>query len=892
MITQTQAIKNFLTDYTISDLASLYTENMEVQVLAAQDNGEPVSGFTNRSWRGYTDGIATWKSIRIPYNASTKPEYTDKQMSWDLSQHAEAVGMTGWDWKHKKSLWVAFDFDSIVNHTSAGLTAEELKTVQDSATSIPWVTVRKSTSGQGLHLYVFLTPTNTDNHTEHSALARSILGKMCAITGYDFNNKVDVCGGNIWVWHRKMKGTDGLTIIKSGSILDDIPLNWKDHVSVIKGRSKIILPKGIKEPSLFEQLTSAYPKIPLDTEHRKLIAYLEEHEYSHYFDQDQHLLVTHTYALKRAHTDLKLKGIFETLSTGKEGKQDQNAFACPLPHPQGAWSIRRFSPGVQEASTWTQDGAGWTTCQYNIEPSLSTAARSLGGMEDEKGNFHFLEAEVAATVAQKIGTEIKIPDYAASRKTTIKQHKDGQRIIVSIKKGDQDDPKSFQGWREEKGCWQRLYYTKTLKSENINTKSYDHLIRHLVSTDGQDQGWVIRSNDEWHSEPLGHIKIAIKALGLEETEAIKAMGQCVSNPWIMVNKPFKPEYPGNREWNRDAVQLRFSPLEGDGPFVHPNWDKLINHIGVGLDLGVEEDGWCRANGIITGGDYLRLWVASLFQNPFKHLPYLFLYSPEQQTGKTSLHEALKLLITSKGYMDVKSALINQSGFNAEMANAIICAADEIDLRQNKNAYNRIKDWITGLEILIHQKGRTPYMIKNTAHFIHTGNDPNECPIQTADSRIVVIRVPVIDPLDMIPKDTFFHLLEKEAASFLATIFSLEIPKCSDRLSIPVIGTEAKEQSAKLNRNELELFIEEVCYYAPGQSVRVSEFWDRFNEWLDPSSVHAWSKIRMNRSLPAKHPKGRLVSDLNQFHIGNISFIKPDTDSTPPYILIKDNLVLE
>ena len=231
-ILRTVAIKNFLDSKTHRDLAELYGFEMEIQVNVAQDNGEAVEGeFKGRKWRGWTDGIQTWKPFRIPLHANTEPEYSDIAINWDLEEHAEGIGMTGWDWANRCSKWVAFDFDAIVGHSDKNarkLSPEEMEKVKKAAFELPWVTVRKSTSGNGLHLYVFLDDVDTANHIEHAALARSILGTMSALTGFDFSTKVDACGGIMWCWHRKMKGTDGLELIKKGGSLPNnlIPKNW------------------------------------------------------------------------------------------------------------------------------------------------------------------------------------------------------------------------------------------------------------------------------------------------------------------------------------------------------------------------------------------------------------------------------------------------------------------------------------------------------------------------------------------------------------------------------------------------------------------------------------------------------------------------------------------
>lgn len=893
MPTASEAIQAFLSAFTHTDLADLYNHGMEVQVNVAQDDGEPISqksGYTGRIWRGYTDGIQTWKPFRIPWNANSSPEYTDSNLNWDLSQHAEGIGMTGWCWEQCVSKWVAFDFDDLTSHNE-GLTASELKEVQEAASNIPWVTVRKSTGGQGLHLYVFLNDIPTANHSEHSALSRAILGKMTAFTGFEFSNKVDICGGNIWVWHRKMKGTNGLQLIKQGETLYDFPINWKDHIPVINGQRRKTIP-GILQSndiSSFERLTTERPRVKLDSEHKRLLEYLEEIDAMWWYDSDRNILVCHTSDLKKAHDELNFRGLFETVATGKE-KHDYNSFLHPEEYPSGAWAVRRFTPGIQEANTWSQDSSGWTRCYLNKEPTLSVAARAFDGIEDERGNYFFNEAEIATAAAQRLGANLNLPAWAGNRQTIIKSHKDGRRIIVEVKREQSDNPSQMAGWKEDKGWWKKIFDARLSQPEATDSQAYDDIIRHLITTSQNDTGWAIKAGNKWQYEPLNHVKIALKAMGLSEVESTKAIGKCVMESWVLVNKPFEDEYPGNREWNKDAVQLQYVPSK-EGPFVHTNWDKLINHCGTGLDEAVRHNGWCQANGVLNGGDYLRLWIASVFQFPQKHLPYLFLYSPEQQTGKTSFHEALKLLITSNGYMDIKAAMLNSSGFNEEMKSAVICAVDEMDLRQNKYAYNRIKDWITSEDILIHPKGKTPYMIKNVTHFIHTGNDPNECPIQTNDSRIIVIRVPPLNPMEMIPESVFKQLLDKEAAAFLGTLFQIEIPPCQDRLNLPVIETEEKDVSMKMTRNSFEVFLDEYCFYSPGYTVRYSELWTQFQNWLDTNEVAAWSKIRMGRCLPLKYPKGRLAADNAQFHVGNLSFTKP-TEERSKYVLRKEMLVKE
>lgn len=889
--TRSEAIKKFLQAKTHSDLADLYSLNMECQVNVAQDGGERTIGeYKGRTWQGWTDGLTTWKPLRIPYNANKNPTYHDKEMRFDISAHAEGIGMTGWDWVNKVSKWVAFDFDAIIGHSdkhAKKLTNEELEEVKNSAMEVDWVTIRKSTSGTGLHLYVFLDDIPTENHNEHAALARAILGKLSALCGFDFVSKVDNCGGNMWVWHRKMRGTDGLKLIRQGSVLDAVPPNWRDHIKVINGTRRKNLSQDIIDSGkedLFEELCGQRPKVKLEEEHRILIKYLKDIDAYWWWDQDHHMLVTHTYYLKKAHEDLNLRGFFETNSPATN-LNEQQCFAYPM--RRGSWVVRRYTPGVAEHESWDQDGQGWTRCYLNKEPDLQTAARAQGGLEDPSGGFIFREAEVAEKAAQLLGVSLDVGVPLRGRETKLKQHKDG-RLVAIVERKEADNAGDMRGWLPKKKEWIRIYRTQIGTPSEPDVGNYDDLVRHLVTETNEDYGWMIRSDNRWRSEPLTHTKVALASLGLNPKEITTILGSSIFKCWRVVNKPFQPEYPGDREWNRNAAQLRYLPSKDKEHLHYPTWKKILNHCGSGLDEAIKHNAWCKANGIITGGEYLKCWVASLFQEPLEPLPYLFMHGP-QNSGKSIFHEALSLLFT-KGYKRADAALVSSSGFNGELEGAIVCVIEETDLRKNKQAYNRIKDWVTGRDLMIHTKGRTPYHVKNSTHYIHCANDHQACPIFTGDTRITMLYVKPLDPIDLIPKKQIIPMLEKEAPDFLAAILDIELPPSNDRLNVPIISTEDKLLAQRLNQTDLERFIEEKCIYAEGKKIKVSSFHDRFIEWLDPNEIDKWSKIKVGRALPPQYPKGRSKRD-GQFYIGNITWAGLDTDEEAEgkYILNGDFL---
>ncbi len=227
------------------DLVDRYHAGCETQVNVIR--GEPVEGRRNT----YTDGEYQYWNLRIPKKADTEPVWRDYEMSWPFDLFAEGIGCTGWDWNKKKSLWVGFDVDSITGHAAGtGITDEELETVKEKAEALPYVEVRKSTGGKGLHFYVHFDGIPTENHTIHSALARCVLSMMSSATGFDFASQVDVCGGNMWIWHRKAnKENGGLSLIKAATQVltaKDLPSNWRD------------------EPPKKKSETSPKPKHPVD----------------------------------------------------------------------------------------------------------------------------------------------------------------------------------------------------------------------------------------------------------------------------------------------------------------------------------------------------------------------------------------------------------------------------------------------------------------------------------------------------------------------------------------------------------------------------------------------------------------------------------------------------
>ncbi len=859
-----------------ADLVDRWSTAMETQVNVVAGDGEPVAGKKS-TW---SNGSDTWYSIRIPKNAATEPTWEDHKIGYPFDLYAEGIGMTGWDWKARRSRHFGYDFDALTGHAQGiGIEEKALERVKEAACALPYVEVRRSTGGGGIHLYVYLDDAGvlTGNHTEHAALARCILGMMSAEVGFDFASAIDACGHVMWIWHRKMTAENhGLEIIKPADRrlgATDLPANWRDHIEVVKGRRTKVRINEVAEDDMdpFEALASSRKIIPLDDSHKAQIEALMRSGYTALWVADHHLLQTHTKALEELLSGpegkaLKLVGVFKTISEGRD-PGTPNCFLFPL--PGGAWRAYRFSPGIAEADTWTQDGQGWTTCYFNRYPDLKTACTLLGGVEREQGGYVFSSPTAAVQAARTLGEELTLPDIG-DRKVTLKAHKDG-RLVVEIER--KRDEKPLEGWDDKKGRYVKIFTVKTdpQDDDELDFNEFDGIIRALETTAIEHAGWVTKKGKEWVRQPATNVKMVLQSLGQSKPDAEAIMGAAVARGWRLVNLPFREEYPGGRQWNLDAAHFRFNPAElaDDEAPCHPHWDLIFDHIGHELTPALRELPWAIDAGIRTGADYLRRWVACAFRDPFQPTPYLFFFGPEN-SGKSIFYESLQLLVT-KGVVKADRALAGRDGFNGELSGAIICAVEEVDLSKCAGAHARIKEWVTGRTISIRKMRHDSFEQPNATHWVQTANSRDNCPIFPGDTRITAVYVSDLLEEQRIAKPKLESLLAQEAPHFLHTLMCLELPPMLDRLRLPVVATASKRDAEESNQTPIEQFIAECCEETPDRHTLLTEFYDRFQQWLPANEKHAWSKIRVGRELPVRHSKR--VGHANQKYVSHVT-LKP------------------
>jgi len=862
MPTVSQAFRRFLASVQNqlpgADLIARYLqygpENLETQVNTCSDDGDPVEG-RRHTW---TDGESTWFSIRIPKNAMLTPEWEDYELHWAPEEHADAIGSTGWDWKKLRSRWVGFDVDDLISHAKGiGVTDEEMARIKEVVQQLPYVEARRSTRGGGLHLYVLFDDEGvpTANHTEHAALARCILGMMTAEVGFDFAAAVDCCGGNMWIWSRRTTVENrGLELIKPATkrlSVTDLPSNWRDHIAVVTRQATKIKLQGVTGDTLspFDELTASRRLVPLDEKHKLAIELLMDTGFSTIWVPDHHLLQTHTKALEKIANDAQSRsklgfvGHFQTNSPGKN-PGEPNCFLFPTLN--GGWRVYRFSLGIAEAETWAQDGAGWTTCYFNRLPDLDTACRAYGGLPTEgKPNYMFPDSESAVKAALALGQKLDIPDDLKGRPVELRVH---NGFLITYLKKSKDDPETIKGWNLKKGQWiqdSKKKLTPDDKSD-LGDNDYDNVVRSLRSLNGEIIGWTYQSTQgDWNETNAGTIKMILQGKGQAKTEAEVIMGKCAVHPWQIMCLPFADEFPGGRRWNRQAPQLKYKPAltEDETQAAHPHWDLILNHVGTELTPALKDSHWAQKYGILTGGQYLLLWIAAAFREPLQRTPYLFLHGNEN-CGKSIFYESIALLVT-KGVVSANKALTTPGDFNGELAGAVFCYVEEIDLSHHKVALPRIKEYVMAETLPIRQMRMDLYHQPNTTHWMHMANFLEYCPIFRGDSRITAIRVPDLLKEQEIPKGQFLELLKKEAPQFLHTIFNVSIPPSPSRLRVPIIETQSKLAAIEHNQTFLEEFIATYCKEEQGARTPLPVFYEAFRKWLPDDSIRAeWTLPRI------------------------------------------------
>jgi len=847
---------------------------------------------------------------RWPYDPAGEPNYSDPPIQYIIKTRMKCIGWTGWDWKNKQSHALGFDFDSIIGHADGVGVSDDVIARLDTI-DVPWLEIIRSTRGAGRHIYInFQEPYPvTVNHTEHAALARSYIPLIAEYTGMDIQANVDVCGGVMWIHHiNATKENQGYALVKPATKIltaEYVPPNWRDNLEVVSGgRAKVRVQGWTADGTAtkgdeLDEMTQAHSQVELDETHLKILEELEGTGHSSLWVHDHHLWQGHTAGLKYVYDDwadrgMSMRGLFDTNSMDSDpGKP--NCFMRPK--PDGAWDVYRFGEGTEECPLWGSYGK-WTHTTYNYPATLRQICCACGGYEgtEEKQGYLFESVKDVEKALKLLGTGLKVPEKATGRELSL--HSGPQnKVIFCIEKKRGDEKTEFpryvktpRGWEiwirdavdtsdqevQEESLWSELDgMMRALKVVGPKTDKFD--------------SWALKDDTAiWTEHPRENVKCFLLAQGHAKPEIV--LGGAVFKAWKLTSDPFMAEYPGGRTWNRDAAQFIYGAAElkdGKLPY-HPTWTRVMNHCGLDLNEYLPDLHWCKDWGITNGGDYLTAWVACMCQTPYGKLPYLFMYGP-QNSGKSSFHEALGLLITKDGVAKADRALTSEQGYNGELAGAVLAVIDEVDIAKAGSAvYNKVKEWVTGITISLHAKYKAVQDVANTLHFVQVSNSRRSLPVLPGDTRITAMNVTPLE--EEIPRDQLHELLKKEAPHFMRTLLDFEIPEATGRLMLPVIETQGKLDAADDNVDELERYIADNCYEIPGACIRFTEFKDKFIASLEVFQQSEWKGQMVRAGISEKHIVGK-SSRQNQIIIGNLSF-DPKTKPGVPFVKNGGNLMRE
>jgi hypothetical protein len=768
------------------DLIGRYGPSMEGQLLVKQGEGEPVGG----SGALYTDGVRCWWSVHIPKDSDTEPWFDDYALTYPLDDYASDFGMSGWDWEHLVSLWVGFDLDDLTH--ACGLTPEQLEEVRAALEALPYVELRRSTQGKGIHVYVHVDHIPCVNHVVHAILAKAILAKISADTGRDFSADVDAFGAILFCWStRASEAKRSYELLKASTqVLTEADLpGWR--ATVLPPRIRTASVSGDEESSdEFDELCSAFPAVTKDAEHTRILEEYVSRGWPLAWVADKRCYRVHTAGLAEVHDALELKGIFKTVSLGND-KTRPNAYA--FLRPNGAFFVMRFQTPTEE-SCWSINNKKKPYIVYNATPDLRTACLSAGGVMG-KGFFTFAHVAQAKEAARTLG--LQLPDLE-DRSVNFTVEKG--LLVVAAEREKKETP---EGWA---ATTRRLSVSFPLPAPNPDDSgaTFDHLVRAIRNNDDgidKDGGYVIRAaNGKWCAVSDGRANITLMGVPMSKTDAQIVQGEIGRRPWYEMNEPFADEFLPDRHWNIRGAKLRFAPTE---PGPTPMWDRVFDHCGLGLDEAVAADKWCQDHGILSGGDYLRWYVARMVRFPKEKLPYLFFVSEGetgQETGKSTWARAVDLLF-ARGSVDAKQALTEK--FNLPLAGAVFCWLEEAALTHD--AYLKIKAWLDSPRMMIRAMRRDGYSIPNYVHMVQSGNKGSNCPFELGDTRVVVVEVLPLDPKDWLDWERDLKIgLETEAPTFLGRLWSIEMPERGvKRLYLPVLATAFKKNLLASARRESE-----------------------------------------------------------------------------------------
>jgi len=831
-----EAIGNFLSNRQADSpfLLHRYNTDLETQIMTS------TSGDKDEETGKYTDSETgeTWGNLRWPYQAGTDPNYTDPSITFSPAARVERVGTTWWDYVNKRSVAVGIDIDSSEGHAETTVTNndDDISQIIRKLEALDYVTVVRSTGGKGIHVYVFFDPANlpvANNHHEHTIVARKTLELIQEDIGYNLKSHVDCVGSVFWVWAKSSPaGHPGFNLLKEGEYLDSGRLASINLPSpTVKGKSDV-----------------DFETVDLEEDHIRIIEAISAEPYYFNMRSDMNLIHTHTCAIRDAIANgLDIAGDFETNSNGDD-PMTANCFLAPI--KGGSFRVIRFGQSQHEPNWEFKNGRNF--CVINDRVSYQEIVSKISS--GKRAGKYEITPEDAKQIAEQLGKPLA--------------HSVPEDVWAVLVDGGVEfhSKQGADGWMKAGKTHKVVITPDQGQTGDLNDRllrKADDAVRFVVQ-DGNPRGWYHRlANGTWLMHK-SYSELSCVVSGVFGEFADKAHQLMIQNPWNMVQIPFEKEYPGDRRWNLNAPQLKVEPAESGGD--HPHFDMILEHVGKDLNPAVLADDWCRRAGIQTGADFLRTWLACLIHYTDQPLPYLFLVGP-QNSGKSVFHECCRFLFTH-GITSANSALT--SGFNAELAGCFLVYVEERDLADKKyNAYEKIKEWVTGRDLTITEKYQTPYETTNYLHFVQMANSSSHLPLEDGDTRIIALEVPALGK--PVPKAIMEEHLSAEAPRFLRTLLNTTVPPPNSRLRIPAIATATKTRMEREAMSPVMGFATERMVACNGHKIELEKFYEGYRTYCNELGSTPEPSFTVMNEISTRSDRFLLGQRNGKMYILNVTF---------------------
>jgi len=176
-----------------------------------------------------------------------------------------------------------------------------------------------------------------------------------------------------------------------------------------------------------------------------------------------------------------------------------------------------------------------------------------------------------------------------------------------------------------------------------------------------------------------------------------------------------PHVPAEGSWA--TIKKLLLHIFGEGDIEHSVSGKTYSPIDLALD-----------------------YIQILLTSPTQMLPVLCLYSPENNTGKSTLGKLLMHMFGDNTVPIGNSDL--QSEFNETFVDKLLAICDETLLERRRDA-ERIKAMSTAEQITVNPKGQKQYSIDYFCKFLFTSNNLRMIYVNKHDQRYWILRVPVL-----------------------------------------------------------------------------------------------------------------------------------------------------